>query len=60
MAAVRAGYADVVVAQANAAEAELVPGARVRGYATLARLAFDFGADPQDLALDFEPEPEDW
>ena len=58
MAAVRAGYADVVVAQANAAEAELVPGARVQGYATLARLAFDFGADPQDLALDFEPEPE--
>ena len=59
MAAVRAGYADVVVAQANVAEAELVPGARVQGYATLARLAFDFGADPQDLALDFEPEPED-
>ena len=62
MAAVRAGYPDVVVAQANAAEAELVPGARVRGYRTLARLAFDFGADPQDLALDFEPvdeEPDD-
>ena len=59
MAAVRAGYADIVVAQANAAEAELVPGARVRAYATLARLAFDFGADPQDLALDFEPELED-
>ena len=62
MAAVQAGYPDVVVAQANAAEAELVPGAQVRGYRTLARLAFDFGADPQDLALDFEPmdeEPED-
>ncbi|WP_427130883.1 YifB family Mg chelatase-like AAA ATPase [Pseudarthrobacter sp. S9] len=59
MAAVRSGYPDVVVAQANVAEAELVPGARVQGYATLARLAFDFGADPQDLALDFEPEPED-
>src|SRR6478609_10470202 len=62
MAAVRAGYPDIVVAQANAAEAELVPGARVRGYRTLARLAFDFGADPQDLALDFEPvddEPDD-
>ena len=57
MAAVRAGYPDIVVAQANAAEAELVPGARVQGYSTLARLAFDFGADPQDLALDFEPEP---
>ncbi|MHA7221534.1 YifB family Mg chelatase-like AAA ATPase [Arthrobacter sp. RHLT1-20] len=58
MAAVRAGYPDIVVAQANAAEAGLVPGARVQGYSTLARLAFDFGADPQGLALDFEPEPE--
>ncbi|MET3811920.1 YifB family Mg chelatase-like AAA ATPase [Arthrobacter sp. UYEF3] len=56
MAAVQAGYPDVVVAQANAAEAALVPGAQVRGYRTLARLAFDFGADPQELALDFEPE----
>lgn len=59
MAAVQAGYPDVVVAQANAAEAGLVPGARVRGYRTLARLAFDFGADPQDLALDFEPDDEE-
>ncbi|MEN3345050.1 MAG: magnesium chelatase family protein [Arthrobacter sp.] len=59
MAAVRSGYPDVVVAQANVAEAALVPGARVQGYTTLARLAFDFGADPQDLALDFDPEPED-
>jgi magnesium chelatase family protein len=59
MAAVRAGYPDIVVARSNAAEAGLVPGARVRGYSTLARLAFDFGADPQDLALGFEPGPED-
>ena len=59
MAAVQAGYPDVVVAQANAAEAELVSGARVRGYRTLARLALDFGADPQDLALDFEPVDEE-
>ena len=58
MSAVQAGYTDVVVAQANAAEAALVPGARVQGYKTLARLAFDFGADPQELALDFEPEDE--
>lgn len=58
MSAVQAGYPDVVVAQANAAEAALVPGARVRGYKTLARLAFDFGADPQELALDFEPDDE--
>ncbi|QCB97252.1 ATP-binding protein [Arthrobacter sp. PAMC25564] len=59
MAAVRSGYPDVVVARANAAEAGLVPGARVQGYTTLARLAFDFGADPQDLALDFEPGPDE-
>lgn len=56
MAAVQAGYPDVVVAQANFAEAALVPGANVRGYSTLARLVLDFGADPQELALDFEPE----
>lgn len=58
MSAVQAGYTDIIVAQANAAEAALVPGARVQGYKTLARLAFDFGADPQELALDFEPEDE--
>jgi magnesium chelatase family protein len=59
MAAVQAGYTDVVVAQANVAEAELVPGVTVRGYRTLARLAYDCGADPQELALDFEPDDED-
>ncbi|GAA5196197.1 YifB family Mg chelatase-like AAA ATPase [Arthrobacter gyeryongensis] len=55
MAAVQAGHPEIVVAQANVAEAELVPGAVVRGYKTLARLAFDFGADPQDLVLDYDP-----
>lgn len=59
MAAVQAGYTDVVVAQPNVAEAELVPGATVRGYRTLARLAYDCGADPQELALDFEPDDDD-
>src|ERR687890_1365007 len=59
MASVQAGYPDIVVAQANLAEAALVPGANVRGYRTLARLALDFGADPQELALDFEPEDAD-
>ncbi|UEL27175.1 YifB family Mg chelatase-like AAA ATPase [Pseudarthrobacter sp. L1SW] len=59
MASVQAGYPDIVVAQANFAEAALVPDARVRGYSTLARLALDFGADPQELALDFEPEDAD-
>lgn len=56
MASVQAGFPDIVVAQANHAEASLVPGARVRSYRTLARLALDFGADPQELALDFEPD----
>lgn len=60
MASVQAGYPEIVVAQANLAEAALVPGARARGYRTLARLALDFGADPQELALDFEPDdPQD-
>ncbi|MDP9890233.1 magnesium chelatase family protein [Pseudarthrobacter enclensis] len=59
MAAVQAGYPEIVVAQANFAEASLVPGASVRGYRTLARLALDFGADPQELALDFEPDDAD-
>lgn len=55
MAAVQAGHPDIVVAEANVAEAMLVPGAKVRGYKTLARLAYDFGADPKDLALDYDP-----
>ncbi|GGI74797.1 YifB family Mg chelatase-like AAA ATPase [Pseudarthrobacter scleromae] len=59
MASVQAGYPDIVVAQANLAEASLVPDARVRGFSTLARLALEFGADPQELALDFEPEDPD-
>ncbi|MDQ0663957.1 magnesium chelatase family protein [Arthrobacter ulcerisalmonis] len=59
MASVQAGYPEIVVAEANLAEASLVPGAKVRGYRTLARLALDFGADPQELALDFEPDEAD-
>ncbi|MFJ6312063.1 YifB family Mg chelatase-like AAA ATPase [Pseudarthrobacter oxydans] len=59
MASVQAGFPDIVVAQANLAEASLVPDANVRGYSTLARLALEFGADPQELALDFEPEDTD-
>jgi len=59
MASVQAGYPEIVVAQANLAEASLVPGANVCGYRTLARLALDFGADPQELALDFEPDDAD-
>lgn len=52
MAAVRAGFADFAVAAGNAREADLVPGARVVGYGSLARVALDFGADPQNLVLD--------
>ena len=49
LAAVRAGVRDVVVAEANRAEAELVAGARVRAYAHLSQVLGDCGADP--LAL---------
>ncbi|GAA2853899.1 YifB family Mg chelatase-like AAA ATPase [Paenarthrobacter ilicis] len=55
MAAVKAGFPDIVVAEANYAEASLVPGAKVRGYRTLARLAVDFGANSRDLVLDHDP-----
>lgn len=52
MAACKAGYPDVVVAAANEAEARLVPGVRARGFASLARVALEFGANPQELILD--------
>lgn len=51
MAAVGAGYCDVVVAAANANEAQLVPGAKVHSYRTLAEVALALGADPMQLAL---------
>ncbi|HKU11492.1 MAG TPA: ATP-binding protein, partial [Sinomonas sp.] len=51
MAAVRAGYREIVVAEANLPEARLVPGARVRGYESLGSLALDLGADPQKVVL---------
>lgn len=54
-AAVKAGHSRVVVARGNAAEASLVPGAEVSSYRTFARLVFDFGADPKELNLDFDP-----
>jgi magnesium chelatase family protein len=49
MAAVRAGHDRIVVAQANAAEAALVPGARVEGHACLADVLAAAGADPAGL-----------
>src|SRR5699024_10622986 len=43
MAAVEAGYTDIVVAQASAAEAAMVPGASVRAYGHLSEVAHAFG-----------------
>ncbi|MDO5618285.1 YifB family Mg chelatase-like AAA ATPase [Kocuria sp.] len=49
LAAVTAGNPHVVVAQANAAEAALVPGAVVRGHECLADVLAAAGADPRKL-----------
>jgi len=51
MAAVEAGFQDIVVAEANDAEASLVPSARVGGFASLAAVAQRFGADPEHLVF---------
>jgi magnesium chelatase family protein len=51
MAAVRAGYREIVVAAANLPEARLVPGARVSGYESLGSLALDLGADPLKITV---------
>lgn len=58
MAAVDAGYPEITVAEANAAEASLVPGAAVNGFGSLAEVAAFLGADPDRLL--FPPRaPED-
>ncbi|MGP7960738.1 YifB family Mg chelatase-like AAA ATPase [Sanguibacter sp. A247] len=44
-AAVASGVRRVVVAEADVAEARLVPGAEVRGVSCLAELAYAYGAD---------------
>ncbi|MFI7482867.1 YifB family Mg chelatase-like AAA ATPase [Kocuria sp. M1R5S2] len=49
MAAVRAGHERIVVAESNAAEAALVPGARVSGFTCLADVLASAGADPSRL-----------
>jgi magnesium chelatase family protein len=49
MAAVRAGHERIVVAEANAAEAALVPGARVTAHRCLADVLAAAGADPARL-----------
>lgn len=43
MAAVEAGYTDIIVAHQARHEAELVPGAHVRGYSHVTEVARDFG-----------------
>lgn len=51
MAAVEAGRPDVVVADGNRTEADLVPGACVRSFSTVAELLLAFGADPARVVL---------
>lgn len=51
MAAVGAGYPEITVASANAAEAALVPGADVTGFESLAEVAAFLGADPARLVF---------
>ena len=52
-AAARAGFTDVIVPYANAAEARLVPGVEVRAAASLAEVAVVHGADIE--ARDADP-----
>lgn len=49
MAAVRAGHERIVVCEANAAEAALVPGAQVAGFGCLAEVLAAAGTDPAGL-----------
>lgn len=51
MAAVDAGYPEITVAEANADEAALVPGAKVNGFGSLADVAAFLGADPARLVF---------
>lgn len=56
MAAVDAGHTEIVVAQAAAAEANMVPGAHVRAYKHLTEVAHAFGA-PVEPTTSFRSEP---
>ncbi|GAA5229301.1 YifB family Mg chelatase-like AAA ATPase [Arthrobacter cryoconiti] len=51
LAAFGAGCVEFVVAEANLAEAQLVAGAKVRGYDSLAQVALDFEAKAPNLVL---------
>lgn len=57
MAAVQAGHTGIVVAEENAAEAALVPGARVRAFRTLAEVALAHGADASRIILPAPVQP---
>lgn len=58
MACVSAGHSRIVVAERNAAEANLVPGAEVQAFQSLAAVALAFGADASQLNWAALPEPE--
>ena len=51
MAAVNAGYTDIVVAKEAQSQAEMVPGANVRGYHHLTEVAHEFGAPVEPLCF---------
>lgn len=51
LAGISAGYQEFVVAESNVAEAQLVKGAKVRGYGSLAQVAADFDANPANLVF---------
>lgn len=51
IAAVDAGYPEIIVAEPNADEAALVPGAEVNGFTSLAEVAAFLGADPERLVF---------
>lgn len=51
MAAVEAGHPEVIVAEASAAQAKMVPGAQVRAFSHLSEIAHSFGAPIQPRTL---------
>lgn len=51
LAALAQGCREFVVAAGNLAEAQLVAGAKVRGYDCLGQVVIDFDADPQELVF---------
>ena len=57
MAAVQAGYPDVVVATTAEAQAKMVPGANVRAFSHLSEVAHAFGAPVQPRKASFTAAP---